>query len=87
MIPSADDFEIWRENPVTAWVLKGLSDLAESAKTQALQMAWETPPQTPIDQAAINRLKMRHETYSDVAGLSYDDAKALHPNETPEEEA
>lgn len=40
MAPTLEEFQAWRANPVTAWILKGCQTAAEAQKQHWLEKSW-----------------------------------------------
>lgn len=77
--PSADEYATWRDNPITAWVMKGVQHYADLQPAQWLAMSWNTGE---ADVEALARMRTRAESYADLANLSYDDACGLHEEQS-----
>ena len=83
--PTEDDWEAWRANPVTRWVLSGVQRFAD-AQAEDFAAMWSSPAGTPIDQQRVDRLKVRADAYHGLANLTFGQAVGLHPETTPPEE-
>lgn len=91
--PSRDEFEAWRADPVTEFVLTGLQRLSEAQEIAFTAAAWGGPDSREgWDELRVTRArcKARAEAYSDLAGLTIDDAygaNGLEPIPPSKEEA
>ena len=72
---SAEDFELWRANPVTEAVLGVLMRLADASKDRWLQASW-TAPVAAVDPVLLTELRTRHQTYMDVVELTFEELEA-----------
>lgn len=83
MTPTAEEFEIWRENPITAWVLAGVQRFADLQKLSWADASWASGE---ADQATLDRMKTRADAYEGLAGLTFEQALGLHDTgEKPDE--
>jgi hypothetical protein len=80
--PSADDFAIWRDNPVTAWVLAGVQRFADLQKVAWADGSWADGK---ADQQTLDRLRTRADAYEGLATLTYEQAVGLHPSDGAED--
>jgi hypothetical protein len=83
MTISEDDFAIWRDNPVTAWVLEGVQRFADLQKSAWADTSWTAGV---ADQEALDRLRTRADAYDGLATLTYEQAVGLHPTEEADDE-
>jgi hypothetical protein len=75
-IPTAEDFTIWLENPVTRFVRAGLVQLAVRQEQVFKDAAW-AGNFSPVDHARCTALA---DANRDLANITYEDA--LGANET-----
>jgi hypothetical protein len=76
-----DDFEIWRENPVTRWVLAGLQNYADFATEKWKAKAWAGN----LDPALYSAYRERTDAYEGLASITYDNVLGTHnPHEADE---
>lgn len=68
-----EEFEAWRDNPVTQWVLSACRVAAEDAKALWEARSWEAGE---ADWKALTELRARAATYNDVISLNHADVKA-----------
>lgn len=80
--PTAEDFEAWRDNPVTQWVMRGLDDVSSRCRQTWLEASWGRGEVDPI---LLCELKTRADAYQAIQGSSYE--AILSFNETDEEHA
>lgn len=86
--PTEDEFAIWRDNPITAWVMAGVQRFADLQKPAFAEMAWHVSDERQEwdeMRLARARIKARADAYEGLAGLTYEQAQGLH--ETPAMEA
>jgi uncharacterized phage-associated protein len=67
---SAEEFDAWRDDPVTAWVMSELSKAAEKQREYWLVMSWDGGV---IDKTELEILRERASAYRALAELSYAD--------------
>jgi hypothetical protein len=79
--PTSEEYEAWLEHPTTAWLLTGLRNHAALAAERWMTNAWQSGH---ADQDALTTAKLRAEAYTDLAGLTYEDACGLHPDDQPQ---
>jgi hypothetical protein len=80
--PSAEAFEAWLENPVTMWVMRAMSIVAEKNKASWIDASWEAGI---VDERLLIETKTRSDAYRALTEASYEDW--LSHNETDEETA
>lgn len=74
-----EEYEIWKDNAVTRFVMAGLANAADLAAEQWKAVAWARSGLTRDDEmraAELDRTKVqaRAEAYRDLASLSFEDA-------------
>lgn len=79
---SNDDFEAWRDHPVTRWLLTAFGSQAEAIKEGWEQAAWHNDQLDPIDKT---RAHARWDILDALSTLSYEDA-CEYAGEKPEGE-
>lgn len=67
---SAEEFDAWRDDPVTAWVMSELNKAAEKQRDGWLAASWDDGGCDPI---VLNTLRTRADAYRALAELSYAD--------------
>jgi hypothetical protein len=72
---TAEDFEAWREQPITAWVLSGVQRFADLQADHWGKLSWDSGN---ADQATLDRLKTRADAYEGLAQLTFEQAQGLH---------
>jgi hypothetical protein len=82
LTPTPEDYEIWFEQPTTQWLMTGLANMAQAARTKGMVDAWTAPT---VDQRALDHLKIKAECFGDLSTLTYEDACGLHPQEETNE--
>ena len=78
---TSEEYEAWRDNGVTKWVLAAFRIAAEDAKTLWITRSWDAGV---ADEASLIELRARAQTYNDMALMSFEDLKATH-GETDED--
>lgn len=76
--PSAEEFEAWRENPVTQWVMDACLKAADDNQRLWFDMSWG---QGKADQEALIELRTRADAYRAIAETEYDSWLAEHETE------
>lgn len=74
-----EDFEIWRGNPVTEFVLACVKQIGEGAKAEWLKASWDGGA---LDPAFLAGLKAKEQIAKDMAELSYEDIKQWQQDRT-----
>lgn len=67
---SQEDFEQWRDNPVTLWVFGLLQDIGEKAKHEWLSASWGSGR---VDPVLLADLKARADTIKQLTEAEYGD--------------
>lgn len=67
--PSADDFQQWRENPVTRWVCAALNEAAEENKAAWIEASWG---EGKADEAMLAELRIRADAYKAMSETPYE---------------
>lgn len=70
-----EDWEAWRGNPVTQWVMKALHTASEAQKAAWLAASWDKGDCSPL---ALVELKTRADAYSALSEVSREDLEAMH---------
>lgn len=73
--PSEEEFEAWKADPVTQWVIGAYDIVAGEQKTAWLEATWATGQ---CDSYELCSLKTRADTYNAMKECSYDDFVATH---------
>lgn len=71
-----DEFEAWKEEPMTRMFLNALYNYAQETKEQFESAAWSGRYISPEDQAWLAHLKGRSETATWFAEMDFDDLKS-----------
>lgn len=79
-LPTAEEFEIWLENPVTQLVLGAHGRLADGLEQSFKDKAW-TGAFDPIEHAEC---VAQARAYRDLSKITYEDALAASGMEMPE---
>lgn len=69
-----DDFEAWRENPVTLAVFRALTIKAEEAKAKWQSASWDGGRCDPL---LLADLRARAEIASDIVELSHEELETI----------
>jgi hypothetical protein len=75
MTPTKDDFDAWKANPMTEWVMAGVQRYADGQKAFWGEQSWSSGL---ADQAALDRMKTRADAYEGLAQLNFEQAMGLH---------
>lgn len=69
-----DEWEAWREHPITQWLFDGfLKNEAEAAKQEFIDYAWGRAGNDPVKHAAMFE---RNKVIIELINLNYDDIEA-----------
>lgn len=66
---SRDDFNTWRANPVTEWVLSGLGSIADHQRTHWMETSWDQGACSP---ELLLELRVRADTARAVIEVEYE---------------
>lgn len=66
--PSREDFEQWRDNPVTRWVFAALKTAADENKELWVMQSWEERKLDPLE---LSDLRVRADAYMAMAETEY----------------
>lgn len=84
-----EDFEAWAEQPMTRLVIAGLEAMAVQQQTNWQAGAWSAEYLTPEGREqqliALNRAKVRAETYREMANITLADVLAANGLEPAQE--
>ncbi|MES2904538.1 MAG: hypothetical protein V4696_10170 [Pseudomonadota bacterium] len=67
---SAEDFEQWRDNPVTRWVMAACMTAADANRDAWISASWDLGK---ADQAELDVLRTRADAYRALCDTSYSD--------------
>lgn len=67
---TAEEFDAWRQDPVTAWVMAEMSRAADLQREGWIAASWDGGACDPM---LLNTLQTRADAYRALAELSYDD--------------
>lgn len=76
--PTEEEFEAWRENPVTRWIMAACIRAAEDNKQLWFEMSWEGGNASP---EALIELRTRADAYRAIAETEYAAWAAEHEDE------
>lgn len=77
--PSEEEFAVWRENPITEWVLAGVQRFADAQQPSFARLAWGADPAEWDDlRLTRERIRARQDAYEGLAKLTYEQALGLH---------
>lgn len=65
-----EDFDAWRDNPITERVFATLDELAERAKQRWVEVSWGGGSADPL---LLADLRARAEVIRDLRNISYED--------------
>lgn len=74
MQPTPEDFEEWRENPVSQWVFEQMRGHAECQKDMWAAMAWEMQD---VSEDLLKEARVRADCYVEIPDSTYEDWIAL----------
>lgn len=84
-----EDWEAWREHPITQLVMSGFEHAAERAKAQWQADAWSNEylgaEGRERQLIALNRVKARCDAYGEIQGISLQDVLAANGLEQAQE--
>lgn len=69
--PSRDEFEAWRANPVTQFVLAGVKNVADAQAADWFEKAWGGGD---LSELLRERLRTRAESFTELANITIEDA-------------
>lgn len=67
--PTSEDFDAWRDNPVTRWVMAALKTAADENKELWMLQSWE---QRKLDPLELSDLRVRADAYMAMAETPYE---------------
>ncbi len=76
--PSEEEFEAWRDHPVTRWVIGAFDIVAEEQKAAWLENTWACGTCDSFD---LLQLKTRADTYQAMKDSDYSDFLATYETE------
>lgn len=65
-----EDFDLWRDHPVTVHVFKELRKVADKAKEKWIALSWEAGETDPV---LLADLRAKAEIVNDLIEVSYED--------------
>ena len=80
--PSEEEFDAWRDNPITRWVMRAALKAAEANREAWISASWDNGEADP---ALLGEYRTRADAYRALSETSYD--KWLELNESDEEAA
>lgn len=84
-----EDWEAWRDHPITQLVMNGFERAGEQAKAAWQEAAWNVKYLTPEGREAqlieLARVKSQIETYDEIRGASLADVLAANGLEQAQE--
>lgn len=81
MKTTKEEFEAWRDHPVTEDVFRALKQLGEEAKSVWLQASWGKGQCDPV---LLADLRARAEVVNDLRELSFEELEAVLNDDEPE---
>lgn len=79
--PSPDDFAQWRAHPITEMMMAAMEKAADAQKETWVAGVWSNDYASPEEREraliAMNRAKVRAETYREVVGFTLPDLIAV----------
>jgi hypothetical protein len=73
--PSAEDFDAWRENPVTQWVMKACELAGDDNRRNVADAMWGSGV---ADQKHLTENRARADAYYALCDTNYEGWKATH---------
>lgn len=73
--PTEEEFEAWRDHPITQWVMAAYRALAEEQKAAWLQQSWDAENN---DREALLVMKTRADSYLAIVESGHDAYTAAH---------
>jgi hypothetical protein len=80
ILPSRDEFEAWRADPVTVFVMSAMQAVADAQAADWLAKAWDGGD---LSEVLRERLRTRAETFRELVGLTFEDAYGANGLEAP----
>lgn len=72
---TADDYAIWRDNPVTKWVMHAIGAAADECRENWLAASWDTGS---ADQSYLDKLQSRAGALVMILNADFEDIEAWH---------
>lgn len=72
---TSEEFEAWRDNPITQWVRAAFKRLAEENKAAWVETSWERGAAGP---AELIELKTRADAYMAMSEMTFEDLQVTH---------
>lgn len=72
---TSEEFEAWRESPITQWVMLAFQRLAEENKAAWVDTSWETGQADPLQ---LVELKTRADAYLAMSEMTFEDLQVTH---------
>lgn len=69
MAPNLEEFQAWRDNPVTAWVMKGCQKAAQANKEHWVQKSWFGNNADPL---LLKECSTRADAYAALVETTYE---------------
>ncbi len=67
--PTLDEFQAWRDSPVSQWVFQAISTAAEAQKSEWLRRSWLANNPDPL---ALCELRTRADAYTALEETAYE---------------
>jgi hypothetical protein len=77
--PTEEEFEAWRDHPVTQWVIGAFDLVAEEQKKAWLEATWDAGH---CDSYSLCELKTRADTYQAMKDADYSDFLATYEKDS-----
>lgn len=74
-VPTEEEFEAWRDHPVTRWVIDAFDIIAEEQKSAWIEATWTGGH---CDSFELCALRTRADTYQAMKDAEYSDFVATH---------
>ncbi len=72
---TSEDYEAWRDRPMTQWVMRAFRQIAEENKAAWVTASWESGD---ADEISLREMRARADAYMAMTEMSFDDLQATH---------
>lgn len=71
----AEEWDQWRNNPVTTWVMAALKKSSEAQRRAWVDASWEGGIADPL---LLNELRTRADAYAAMSEVTFEGLKEIH---------
>lgn len=69
MSPTKDEFAMWRESPITRWIMSACRAMADSQKNEWWEVSWKQGQAEPL---LLTELRTRADAYAALFETEYE---------------